>query len=171
MAAETGVTGAGRWVKAAGGLTLCALSGLGAWAGSCAPSIPDGTTREVRLQWPNEVVRTTGHEVRRSGKWVKTGEFVFFDENGDETHRGSYTDGLEDGAWVERTEDGQTARGAYVAGRRDGQWKYYYPNGKLAEQGAYLAGARIGTWRQWSAAGEPRPDKVYDKPQGGAPSK
>ena len=28
-----------------------------------------------------------------------------FDENGDETHRGAYVDGLEDGPCIERTED------------------------------------------------------------------
>lgn len=142
------------------------LGALGAAACACSPSTPEGTTREVKATWPSGVVRTVGVEVFHDGAWQKRGEFVFFDEDGDESHRGSYVDGLESGAWTERYEDGVTGRGEYVRGQRHGEWTLLHPNGKLAEKGRYEAGKRVGAWKAWSPAGEPRPERTYPAERG-----
>jgi hypothetical protein len=134
-------------------------------AGACGPTEPaEGTTRALEKTWPSGVVRARGAEVYHAGEWVKHGEVVFFDEDGDESHRGPFEFGLESGVWHERYQDGGRARGEYRAGKRHGPWTYTHANGRFAQQGAYVAGERDGVWKFWSASGEARPDVVYPLP-------
>lgn len=129
---------------------------------SCAERIPDGTERAVREEWPSGVVRVEGTEVRRGSKWIKHGDFVFYDEDGDITHQGAFEDGLESGVWSVVYDDGGKSRGEFRAGKREGRWHYSYANGRPAQEGEYRAGERVGTWKHWSPAGEVRSDLVYD---------
>jgi hypothetical protein len=146
-------------------LALSAALVLTLASASCGPPpTPEGTTRPLEKTWPSGVVRARGTEVFHDGEWVKHGEQVYFDEDGDETHRGPFEYGLETGVWHERYEDGGTARGTYRAGKRHGPWTYMHANGRLAQQGVYVDGERDGVWKLWSPAGEARPDVSYPRP-------
>ncbi len=142
-------------------LALAALAALGGSCG-CSSKPAEGTKRDVRATWESGVVRATGVEVYVDGKWRKEGEFVYFDKDGDETHRGSFHDGLESGVWQERYDDGGVGRGEYLAGKRHGDWTYMHKNGRLAQQGKYEAGKRVGKWKVLSPTGERLPDVDYD---------
>lgn len=119
--------------------------------GSGAASEPEGTRRPLVEHWParkgeEPVVRTRGREVVHGGRWVKDGEFVFFDERGREVARGGYRRDLENGPWVEIEEDGFVGRGSYRDGLRAGRWTYTYPDGSVHAEGAYVNGRREGQW-------------------------
>jgi antitoxin component YwqK of YwqJK toxin-antitoxin module len=130
------------------------------------PSPPEGATRALEKAWQSGVVRTRGTEVYHDGEWVLHGEVVYFDEDGDESHRGPFEYGLESGVWHERYPDGGSARGKYRAGKRHGPWTYMHANGQMAQQGAYKDGARDGVWKFWSPLREPLPDVEYPLPDG-----
>ena len=147
-------------------LFLLACLALLAAPSGCNRGPAEGTTREVLETWPQRgrrdpVVRVRGKEVRRGGKWVKEGEFVFYDERGRIIGRGRYEEGLEQGPW-ELLEGGEiTARGSFQAGRREGHWTYTYPNGQLQEEGAYVAGQREGQWQRWYEDGTLAAELMY----------
>jgi hypothetical protein len=146
-------------------LAFGALLVLTLSAGACGPPTPaEGTTRALEKTWPSGVVRARGTEVFHDGEWVKHGEVVFFDEDGDESHRGPFEHGLESGVWHERYPDGGSGRGTYRAGKRHGPWTYTHANGRLAQQGVYVDGERDGVWKSWSPSGEPRPDLDHPQP-------
>jgi hypothetical protein len=91
-------------------------------AGACGGT-EEGTTRPVEKSYPSGVVRTRGTEAYFDGKWRSHGEFVYFDEDGDETHRGAFERGLETGPWTERGADGSLGKGVYLEGERHGPWR------------------------------------------------
>jgi antitoxin component YwqK of YwqJK toxin-antitoxin module len=153
-------------------------------AGACGGT-EEGTTRPVEKSYPSGVVRTRGTEAYFDGKWRSHGEFVYFDEDGDETHRGAFERGLETGPWTERGADGSLGKGVYLEGERHGPWAYFHANGKYAERGSYERGKRVGewvrfhpnqreerrghyrdgvkvgVWQFWSHDGEPLPEKDF----------
>lgn len=142
-------------------LALCVAISLAA----CGPDDPpEGTSRPLEKTWQNGVVRIRATEIFHDGEWVKHGPAVFFDEDGDESHRGEYDHGLESGVWTERNDDGGTGRGPYRAGKRHGAWTYMHANGRLAEEGQYVDGRRDGIWKAWAPSGAALPDKLYPQP-------
>ncbi len=92
------------------------------------------------------LVSVQGSEVFRDGEWVKHGEFVFYDDGGEEISRGSYKNGLEDGPWTQKYEDGCTGVGSFQDGTQSGPWKTFHRNGSLQDSGSYERGMRTGTW-------------------------
>lgn len=159
--APQAVVGRRPWVTwlASAALAVLAIVSLA----RCGPSTAEGARRPVEAKWPSGVVRAVGEEVFHDGKWLKEGEFVFYDEDGDESDRGAYLHGRETGAWRQRYDDGSTGSGEFVDGKRHGPWTIWHKNGHKAEQGQYVEGERVGLWKRWSPADEPRSDLDYSK--------
>lgn len=146
------MTGAERALRAvasagAAAFVLAAASMLvfSAFTG-CSPQTPEGTVRPFTREGRAGLIIVEGSEVFREGKWVKHGPFVFRDELGEEISRGTYVNGLEDGPWTQRYEDGSRGVGSFVNGEREGQWRTFHPNGKLQDAGEYSKGMRTGRW-------------------------
>ena len=115
-------------------------------AASCAPELPEGTSRPLTKEGRAGLASVIGTEIFRDGEWLKHGEFVFYDDGGDEIGRGHYKDGLEDGPWTRKYEDGCTGLGSFKEGRQSGLWQTFHRNGSLQDTGNYERGRRTGTW-------------------------
>ena len=72
-------------------------------------------------------------------RWIRSGLFVEYSEEGVVLSEGTYVDGIEEGLW------------------RD-----FHPNGKLASEGHYRAGLEEGLWRFWSPEGSEEPAVFYE---------
>ncbi len=107
------------------------------------------------------LVAVEGTEVFSDGEWRKQGEFVFYDEGGEEIGRGSYKDGLEDGPWKQKYSDGCTGVGNFRGGSQSGPWKTFHKNGKLQDSGSYDAGMREGTWLSFRKDGSKLREAEY----------
>ena len=78
----------------------------------------------------------------RNGK--QTGPWVYYDEYGQVSYKGTYKDGREVGAWFFYDDNGQIwSRGTYKDGEKDGPWFEYHDNGN-----SYLknGSSRTGSW-------------------------
>lgn len=125
-----------------------------------------GLERELLAHWParsgqEPVLRMRGQEAVVDGEWVKSGEFLFYDERGNLRASGSYQEGLEHGPWAQFEPDGDVGRGQFRSGRREGQWTYSYPNGQLQEEGGYVGSVRKGFWTRWHENGQVRAEVMY----------
>lgn len=109
------------------------------------------------------LVAVKGSEVFTDGEWLKVGEFVFYDEAGEEIGRGSYKDGLEDGPWTQTYDDGCTGAGNFQDGRQAGPWKTFHKNGSLQDSGSYERGMREGTWLSYRKDGFKLREAEYAK--------
>ncbi|QDV06831.1 MORN repeat variant [Planctomycetes bacterium Poly30] len=112
----------------------------------CGPSHEEGEIRTLRKEGRAGLVSVEGRERFVDGEWQKHGEFVFFDDGGEEIARGFYENGLEQGDWTQSYEDGCRGVGAFEKGQRSGPWQTFHRNGKLQDQGVYEDGLRTGTW-------------------------
>ena len=143
-----------------------ALSACDGGGGGVKASEPEGTRREALAHWNSingrdPIVRMRVWEEVVDGKWVKQGEFVFYDTVGREIASGTYENGLEHGPWVQTEEDGDRGHGRFVQGKRDGGWTYYYRNGAVQEAGAYVDGRKHGQWLRYFENGDPRAELMY----------
>lgn len=142
-------------------LALVSLSALALSA--CGPSHKEGETRLMRKEGRVGLTSAEGTERFLDGKWQKHGEFVFYDEAGEEISRGLYRNGLEDGPWTQLYEDGCRGVGSFKEGWRQGAWQSFHPNGKLQDQGGYERGQRTGPWVSYRDDGSKLREAEYVK--------
>lgn len=130
-----------------GSLQAAPLAGLTLLAClACGPNIAEGTTRQMTQEGRSGLVAVKGMETFSDGEWRKEGEFVFYDDAGEEIGRGHYKRGLEEGPWRQKYDDDCTGVGSFKDGSPNGPWKTFHPNGKLQDSGSYDRGLREGIW-------------------------
>ncbi len=128
---------------------------------------PEGAQREVLEHWPAStgaapLVRVRGQEVAQDGKWMREGQFVYYDKQGREVARGTFRRGLEHGPWEEREEGtGFLGRGEYRDGLRVGEWNYFHSSGEREARGGYVEGKREGVWTLWYKHGQTAAELTY----------
>ncbi|MCP3916393.1 MAG: hypothetical protein GY711_12620 [bacterium] len=140
--------------------TLVALL-LVACSCGCSGGSSEPKRRPLIERWPAGGLRVEGEELRKGGRWVKDGLFVFHDEGGKVVRRGGYVLGVESGMWREVYEDGATGTGEYVDGLRHGAWTILHPGGEKQEEGSYAGGLRTGAWRWYWPNGRTRSEATY----------
>lgn len=146
-----------RKAKLAGPIWLVIAMGLP----GCGPSHEQGETRPLRKEGRAGLVSVEGAEQFQDGEWRKHGKFVFYDDSGEEISRGAYKNGLEDGPWTQRYEDGCRGVGAYAEGLREGPWRTFHRNGNLQDKGEYEAGLRTGLWLSYRDDGSKLREAEY----------
>jgi antitoxin component YwqK of YwqJK toxin-antitoxin module len=134
---------------------------------ACSQAPQEGS-RELVEHWParvgrSPVVRVRGHEEVSGGKWVKQGQFTFWDEHGRMTARGGYRGGVEHGPWEYFEPDGDVGRGEFRDGKREGNWIYSFPDGSQHEEGAYVEGVRHGYWTRWHENRQQAAELMYER--------
>ena len=143
----------------------------------------DGSA-EGKLYYENEQVAAEG---TYSEPDVKSGEWTYYDRNGNvkmkvhyenDKRNGdmtvyyahgqiaretSFEDGLETGYRKEYFPDGKLKmEGKYVDGNPEGLQKFYYPDGKLKQKGYYRDAVKDSMWVEYDERGLPELKKVYD---------
>lgn len=137
------------------------LTGLLA-LGACGP--PEGEVRELVLNYDGPKptpIRVKGSQVFYEGEWVPDGGFVYYDKQGNVTHRGYFELGLESGEWSQLNKDGVTGVGRYNLGERHGLWAYRYASNLMREEGTYDNGKRVGTWTSYYSDGTLEAETPY----------
>jgi antitoxin component YwqK of YwqJK toxin-antitoxin module len=67
---------------------------------------------------------------------------------------GAYTDGLEQGEWMNYWDNGTVKNSAYFkSGELNGEWKSYSPEYVLLIDGEYKNGLKYGEWKLYNSAG------------------
>lgn len=74
-------------------------------------------------------------------RWIRHGLFCAYHEHGALMSEGTYSHGLEAGAWSD-----------------------FHPNGQLAAQGFYKDGVEVGVWYFWNSDGASEPSTDFDDP-------
>jgi len=91
------------------------------------------------------------------GQNVRTGEWVYWWENGQRQAEGRYVDHLEEGLWVGWHENGQKAfEGSFKNGEKEGLWTRWDENGQKESEGSYKNGEKEGLWTEWFETGHIR---------------
>ncbi|MGK0220237.1 MAG: antitoxin component YwqK of YwqJK toxin-antitoxin module [Planctomycetota bacterium] len=122
----------------------------------CACGPPEGERRELALHFDGpkpSPVRVRGEQLFHDGEWIPDGDFVYYDKQGNVTHRGQFELGLESGDWSQLSKDGVTGTGRYNLGERHGDWTYHYASKLVREEGSYDNGKRIGIWSRYYSDG------------------
>lgn len=87
---------------------------------------------------------------------ARTGEWVFYHENGEVAKKVKYESGRPDGKIEVRREDGTLeAQREFNDGRRVGDWYVYADDGEQKLREAHYAdGKATGVWKQWYPSGQ-----------------
>ncbi len=136
--------------------------GVSVFAVACGPTTPEGETRPMLREGRAGIVVLEGTEAFSDGEWRKHGDFIFRDDRGSEIARGSYIDGLEEGAWSQTLEDGSRAQGQMSKGSKTGEWRYLHANGTAQDVGHYDRGLRTGVWLSFRSDGTKLREGVYE---------
>lgn len=107
--------------------------------------LPDGTRHG-----PGELVGSSGHVLER-GTWrngVRDGAFVFFHDDGSKRAEGLFVNDEESGPWLfYRQGSGATnsleESGRFVNGKREGEWLVYDDEGKKSGSAWYAGGLKV----------------------------
>lgn len=138
------------------GLALSTMAGLAmVLVTACGPSFEEGTIRPLVKESRAGIVTLKGAERFTDGEWLKHGETIFYDDDGDEIARGHYLRGVEDGPWTQLYDDGCRGAGSFKEGLRDGPWETFHKNGVLQDTGSYEKHERIGNWVSYRPDGTP----------------
>jgi uncharacterized protein len=89
----------------------------------------DGTDKQVHYYYSNQVLQAEG---QMEGE-TSIGDWIFYDENGSLSGKGTYND----------------------KGERTGDWSWYYDNGQLKETAVYSDGELNGKNASWHRNGKP----------------
>ena len=127
-----------------------------AWDGACVSNAAHGTGtfRRMPHRFSEYMTEESGEMVsgKRHGPWVVMSRVVAGTRRPGEVAEGSYVDGLAQGHWAHRWNDGKTPRvsggrseGPMVDGRRHGPWVTRWDNGDIV-QGSYVNGKEQGLW-------------------------
>ena len=90
----------------------------------------------------------------------ENGDFIEFDEFGNEIVIGFYIEGNKEGEWKYNVGD-HTEIGKYQNNLKEGIWNYYYLNGKLYFKGNYIQGYADGKHKYYYKNGKLKEEKVY----------
>lgn len=83
-----------------------------------------------------------------NSKGKQDGEWKWYYANGQLMREANYDAGVLDGEFVEYDEDGnEVAKGNYVEGSEEGHW--FYVRNSSIEEGDYYDGMRTGLWKTW----------------------
>ncbi len=85
----------------------------------------------------------------------KHGKWVLWYESGHKVGEFNYTDGVENGDFIEWFEDGTLkAKYAFKDGQKDKVWTTYHANGKKSRETTYDTGIAIGDFKSWHPSGK-----------------
>lgn len=116
-------------------------------------------TGKWRFFFPDQKLEIVGN-YNRKGK--KDGEWRWFYPNGELLSMENYEDGKLEGEYLEFDEQGnEIAKGNYVFDEKDGMWVYLH--GAMKEQGSYYDGMRQGVWKLWYGDGKLASEIEYDQ--------
>ena len=95
-------------------------------------------------------------------KGEKIGEWIWYYANRQPMVIENWENGLLQGEYVDYDEYGnELSKGLYEHGEKDGFWSYR--NGTATEKGSYYDGMRHGTWKQWFGDGTLFTEIEYDQ--------
>ncbi|MDG1174662.1 MAG: TonB family protein [Flavobacteriales bacterium] len=95
----------------------------------------------------------------------KTGNFIYYFENGQKEMEGKYTKNKAVGEWTWWYDNGNLSQeGQYDAkGKRTGHWKDYYEEGGLNNEGDFVNDMGSGAWKFYFESGELSAKEMYEK--------
>lgn len=121
--------------------------------------INSNMTGKWRYFFPNQKIEIVGNYNR---KGQKNGEWQWFYPNGELLSLEYYEDGKLEGEYIEYDEHGnEIAKGNYIFGEKDGDWNYLH--GSMKEEGSYYDGARQGIWKLWYGDGTLASEIMYEQ--------
>ncbi|GAB2994847.1 hypothetical protein GCM10027284_11810 [Cyclobacterium sediminis] len=92
-------------------------------------------------------------QVKTEGNYIngkKTGEWVFYYDNGKKAVEINYEEGLKVGPYKEYDPfDQLVVEANYTNNQPDGEFKRFSPNGRIQESGEYNSGRRVGKWTSY----------------------
>ena len=147
----------------------------------------EGLIEEIEVRNDQGVLEAKGKVQYISGKRVRVGKWVLYDDRQDE-RSGEYIDGQKNGLWITDFKSYGREEGEYKNDLQIGKWTQYYANGnkkfeviydqngKLAgpsvfwdktgkkiNEGVYSNDVEIGIWKDWDRkTGELGLEKIYN---------
>lgn len=102
-----------------------------------------------------QMERKDSHWFMKNTQTPYSGEFIEFYMNGKLKGKGTFKDGLADGARTGYFQDGKTSYvKSYVNGLENGEFKQFFSNGKIAQEGIFKEAKEDGIWKMWYSTGE-----------------
>ena len=101
------------------------------------------TLHETLEKYENGQLRAKGAKCRENINYFKTGQWIFYYENGKTMEIGSFINGIKYGLWHSYYENGKEKEsGEFFNGIKYGLWHSYYENGKEKESGDFFIMAK-----------------------------
>ena len=112
-----------------------------------------------KFYFPNKTIEVSGSY---DSKGRQDGEWQWFYANGQLMREANYDAGTLEGEFVEYDENGEeVSKGNFVEGTEEGHW--FYKRNQSIEEGDYTDGMRTGLWKTWYEPGVIAAEIEYDQ--------